>query len=141
MSLVDEQAHLLRLVLRRQFTLDSVSACVVVIAMANFGCRLTEVAVVTVRNESSTDFTVHTRLRGDTGYNEDRLLRPTEERAVLKYEEPRSGVTPLSELILGLRFRTASGCTTAPLQSAALLGASVRDRERRRGRFGSRTRS
>ena len=132
MSVVDEQAHFLRLLLRRRLTPRFLFAGGVLVAMAGSGCRLTEVAIVTVRNETTADFTIHTRLRGDTGYNEDRLLRPTEERAVLKYEEPRSGVTPLSELIVALRFRTASGCTTAPLESSALTGASVRDRERRR---------
>jgi hypothetical protein len=107
-------------------------ASVILAATAGVGCRLTEVAIVTVRNETTADLTVHTRFPGDVEYNEDRLLRPADERAVLKYEEPRASVTPLSELVVGLRFRTAFGCITAPLESSALFGVSVRDNERRR---------
>jgi hypothetical protein len=60
------------------------------------------------------------------------FMLTTEEGTLLRYEEPRANATPMSELVTGLRFRTASGCTTTPLEAAALAGASVRDNDRHR---------
>ena len=53
-------------------------------------CRLTEVALVTVRNETKVDVAVKVRLPGQSDFQEDLRLKPAEERTILKYEEPRS---------------------------------------------------
>src|SRR4029078_5678176 len=85
-------------------------------ALALLSCRLTEVALVTVRNETKADVAIHVRLPGDPQFRDDLVLRPAEERAILKYEEPKSTARSLPSLIDGLQV--VSGPCTSTLPTA-----------------------
>jgi hypothetical protein len=120
---VDEQAVVLRLRIGR--------ALLIALSFAAGGCATTEVAIITVRNETAADLAVQPRLHGQSELDEPVTLRPSEERVMIKYEEPRSRLTPVSQYVDGLRVTTAARCEGA-LDSNAVTRAAERSRDRRR---------
>ena len=101
-----------------------------VLTLALSSCRLTEVALVTVRNETPAELGVKVRLPGDPRFQEDRPLPPAQENVLLKYEEPRSEARPMSALVDGLELTT--GVCRAKLEGAAVAAAAVRTEHPRR---------
>src|SRR5664279_1621136 len=79
------------------------------------GCRFTDVALVTVRNESSIGIAVHAQLHGEPDLRPDESLAPAEAEALVKYEEPRGAPTSITDLVTRLRFQTTAGCMTRTL--------------------------
>jgi hypothetical protein len=92
-------------------------------------CRLTEVAVVTVRNETVSDLTVHVRLPGDEDFREDLTLESAQESTVLKYGESGEA-TPLPQLIDELRL--VSGTCVGTLDAATVAELAERSTRARR---------
>jgi hypothetical protein len=90
------------------------------------GCHpLTEVALISVRNESSAPVHVCARVHGSERYQDTVDLAPNEERALVQYEEGRFRVDPVERRVLGLELVTSSGCV-ARLEDGALVRASSR---------------
>ena len=87
-------------------------------------CRFTDMALVTVRNETTTDVTVYVRLPGDEQFREDLLLESGQESALLKYEEPGTTPRPVLEVIEALKLVTATCAVT--LEGPALTQATLR---------------
>jgi type II secretory pathway predicted ATPase ExeA len=110
---------------------EVVHALLIALSFAAGGCATTEVAIITVRNETSAELAVQPRLHGQGELDEAVTLRPSEERVMIKYEEPPSRPTPVSRYIEGLRVTTAARCEGA-LDSSAVTGAAERSRDRRR---------
>jgi hypothetical protein len=103
---------------------------VTIVAFTISSCRLTEVALVTVRNETPAELGVKVRLPGDPRFQEDRPLPPAQENVLLKYEEPRSETRPMSALVDGLELM--AGACVAKLEGAAVAAAAVRTEHPRR---------
>lgn len=99
-------------------------------ALTVLSCRVTEVALVTVRNETKASVTVHVRLPGDPQFRDDVVLNPAEERTILKYEEPKSKAQPMPSLVDGLQIVT--GPCTSTLENADVARAAVRTERPRR---------
>ena len=116
MSVVDEQAVVLTLVL----------------ALASAGCVWTKVAIITVRNETTSDVAVHPQLRGHTGFDEPPVaLKPQQEEVMVKYEESRWHAKPVTDFVLGLRLVTPHTCVRA-LDGGAVERAAERSASHRR---------
>ena len=98
--------------------------------LALASCRLTEVALVTVRNETGGPLAVRARLPGDPAFREDLALQPAQESTLVKYEEPRHEARALPSLVDGLKVE-ASGCV-ATLEAPAVARAAVRTEQPRR---------
>lgn len=118
----------------RAFGSDRTSLCAAILGgLATLaGCRFTDVALVTVRNESSIGITVHAQLHGAPNLRPDESLAPAEEGALVKYEEPRGAPTPITDLVTRLRFQTTAGCMTRTLEAPGLTANSTRDNKRHR---------
>jgi hypothetical protein len=116
------------------FGSDRFSLCAaVLVGLASLtGCRFTDVALVTVRNESNVGVTVHAQLHGEPDLRPDESLAPAEEGALVKYEEPRGAPTPITDLVTRLRFQTAAGCMTRTLEAPGLTAISMRDNKQHR---------
>jgi hypothetical protein len=116
---MDEQACLLGELLRL------VAAGLVAVTLC--ACRFTEVALVTVLNETSSDITVYTVLPRSDGTGDDVPVRLAahEEGAIVKYEEPRGEVLPLSANLRAIRV-VAGDCVVV------MTGDSMRGVARRR---------
>lgn len=96
------------------------------------GCHpFTEVALISVRNENAAPLHVRARLRGADGYEDAVDVAPSEERALVKYEEGRFRVEPVEQRVLGLEVVTSAGCVVR-LEKAALVRASSRSPDSRR---------
>jgi hypothetical protein len=87
-------------------------------------CRFTEMALVTVRNETTVELSVHVRLPGDEAFREDLLLESGQESSLLKYEEPGGQARPVLEVIEALKLVTATCALT--LEGPALAQATLR---------------
>lgn len=57
------------------------------------GCRHTEVAILTVRYETTSALLVHSSVPGGAGFRQDWSLDSQEERVLIKYEEDKSHPT------------------------------------------------
>lgn len=90
------------------------------------GCPLTNVALVSVSNETPAHLQVRSRLRGNATFAGAMDLAPTEEKPLLKYEEGWFTVEPIAKLVLGLDLVASTGCV-ARLENGALTRASTRD--------------
>ena len=101
-----------------------------IVALTVTSCRLTEVALVTVRNETPAALGVKVRLPGDPTFQDDRPLPPAQENVLLRYEEPRSEARPMSALVDGLEL--VAGACVARLEGAAVAAAAVRTEHPRR---------
>jgi hypothetical protein len=121
---MDEQARVLDLPFCSPLRVRLIAAGVVAVVLC--ACRFTEAALVTVLNETSSDITVYTLLPSD-GAGDDVPIRLAahEEGAVVKYEEPRGEVLPLSANVRGIRVVT-DDCTVV------VTGASIRAASHRR---------
>jgi hypothetical protein len=119
---LDEQARLLD---TRLWVL-----AIALAGLATSSCRLTEVALVTARNETNSEVGVRVRLPGDPVYREDLTLAPAQESTLLKYEDPRHNPRSLPSLVDGLQL-AAGGCV-ARLEAPALARAAVRTESPRR---------
>ena len=98
--------------------------------VAFLSCRVTEVALVTVRNETPAQVAVHVRLPGNPRFRDDVVLKPAEEATILKYEEPKTGVQPLPSLVDGIQV--VAGACTGTLETADGTRAAVRTDHPRR---------
>lgn len=90
------------------------------------GCELTKVGLVSVRNETAASVQVQARLEGNAGFEPPFEILPAGERTLLKYEEGRFEMKPISSLVLGLEIETETGCV-ARLDREAVERASARD--------------
>jgi hypothetical protein len=88
-------------------------------------CRLTQVALVSVRNETPQDLVVYTILPGDPIDRTPVKLTPNQEIGVLKYEEPTSQVTPISEQVRGIRVDSKE-CLGTLIDGSRMQMASYR---------------
>jgi len=93
-------------------------------ALTLVSCRFTEMALVTVRNETVYDLAVHLRLPGDEAFREDLILESGQESTLLKYEEPGGVARPLPEVIEALKLIT-DACV-ATLEAPAVAAATLR---------------
>lgn len=100
------------------------------VAATVLSCRMTEVALVTVRNETKSDVAIHVRLPGDPTFRDDLDLKPAEEKTLLKYEEQGSTAQPLPSLVDGLQV--VAGPCTSTLDTTAVARAAVRTEKPRR---------
>ena len=66
-----------------------------VTALGLSACRLTEVALVTVRNDTRAPVAVELRIPGEAVFRDDLMLAPADEGTLLKYEEPRRHARPI----------------------------------------------
>jgi hypothetical protein len=99
-------------------------------AAAVLSCRVTEVALVTVRNDTRADVAVRVRLPGSPTFRDDLMLKPTDERTILKYEEQKSAAQALPSLVDGLQV--VVGPCMGTLDTADVARAAVRTEHPRR---------
>ena len=101
------------------------------VLLAHTSCLSTEVALISVRNETATSVHVRARLRGFDNYEDTFDLAPAEERALVKYEEGRAHVDPVGKRVDGIEVVTSAGCV-ARVDDGALEKASTRESGARR---------
>jgi len=102
-----------------------------VVSIGATGCAWTEVALVSVQNETPATVHVRSRLRGNTAFENPFDLTPAEQRPLMKYEEGRFTVEPISNLVLVLEVVTPAGCILR-LDDGALQRTATRDPDARR---------
>jgi hypothetical protein len=110
----------------RGYSPVSIAVTAFLMLLGLVGCPLTNVALVSVSNETPAALRVRSRLRGSATFAGTMDLAPAEEKPLLKYQEGRFTVEPIARLVLGLELVTSAGCV-ARLEDGSLTRASTRD--------------
>jgi hypothetical protein len=103
-----------------------VLTAVLAVVLLAAGCPITNVALVSVSNQTPTRLHVRARLRANPTFEDAMDLGPTEESALMKYEEGPFTVEPIEKLVNSLELVTPVGCV-ARLEDGPLTRASTRD--------------
>lgn len=104
-----------------------------VVALAAPACRHTEMALVTVRNDTPAELVVATRVPGGARFTGTMRLAPNQEDFLIKYEEDKRNARPIERLVEAMRIEV--GSCVASINQTSIAKSSVRDDENRHWRI------
>lgn len=96
-------------------------------------CRHTEVALVTVRNDTAAELIVATRVPGNSEFTGTMRLAPKQEDILIKYEEDRRKARAIERLVEAMRVEV--GSCVASVNQTSIVKSSIRDDENRHWRI------
>ena len=90
-------------------------ACLLLMAPAAAACRTTEVALVTLRNDTPSSILVLARLHGNDDFGTPYHLASHQEDVLIKYEENRRSARPIENMVEAVRIESPS-CVASLVQ-------------------------